>query len=323
MPFTSFHFLFKDSFQVKFKLTVLLVLVLFVSFEDPNMGGEAAQDDVPLAYDVGAPDEKYKLPSSLEEISGLSYYKKDKLACVQDEKGNIYILNLEKGKITKKYDFGDDGDYEDIAVVGKKVYILKNNGNIYRIKDFKKKDPKVKKYNTPLKEKNDCEGMTHDPRTDALLIACKGSPSIDKDQPYEGYKAIYKFDLEEKELEKDPRYLIDLERLDNYKDRSAFAKLSVRIAKRLRLMESETSFEPSGIAIHPGTGEIYIISSVGKLLIILDRGGKVLDVIELDPELFRQPEGICFSPEGDMYISNEGQGKKGYVLKFKPQKRRE
>jgi hypothetical protein len=83
------------------------------------------------------------------------------------------------------------------------------------------------------------------------------------------------------------------------------------------LVESETSFQPSGIAIHPRSEEIYIISSVGKLLIILNREGKVLDVKEFDPAIFRQPEGICFSPEGDMYISNEGQGGKGYVLKFK------
>ena len=89
------------------------------------------------------------------------------------------------------------------------------------------------------------------------------------------------------------------------------------MAKRLRLIESETSFKPSGIAIHPIDGEVYIISSVGKLLIILNRSGKVQNVIELDPKIFRQPEGICFSPKGDMFISNEGQGGKGYILKFK------
>ena len=59
-----------------------------------------------------------------------------------------------------------------------------------------------------------------------------------------------------------------------------------------------------------------MISSVGKLLIVLNRKGKVLDVKELDPKMFRQPEGICFSPTGDMFISNEGQGGKGYILKF-------
>jgi uncharacterized protein YjiK len=284
---------------------------------------KAAGENALSAYDLADPERIYELPSYLKEISGLSYYGKDKIACVQDEKGNIYILDLEKGEITKKYDFGGDGDYEDIAVVGKNAYVLENDGDIYRIKDFKKKDRKVKKYNTPLKEKNNTEGLTFDPEANVLLIACKGSPSIDKERPFEGYKAIYKFDLEKKELEEDPLYLINLERLEGYIDRSAFTRLSLRVAKRLRLIESETSFEPSGIAIHPLSGELFIISSVGKLLINLNRVGKVLDVKELNPALFRQPEGICFSPQGDMYISNEGRGGNGYVLKFKLHKTQE
>ncbi len=268
-------------------------------------------------YDLESPDDRYKLPKYLEEISGLSYYGKGKIACVQDEKAHIYILNLEKEKIIDKYDFGSDADYEDISVVGKTAYILRNNGHIYRIKNFKKKDRKVKKFPTPLKEKNDTEGMAYDPLLNALLIACKGSPSIEKENLYEGFKAIYKFDLEEGELDRKPYYLIDLQRLDNYIDHSAFTRLSVRVAKRLRLIESETSFKPSGISIHPIDGEVYIISSVGKLLIVLNRSGKVQNVIELDPKIFRQPEGICFSPKGDMFISNEGQGGKGYILKFR------
>lgn len=273
-------------------------------------------DDDLFAYDLENPDARYKLPAYLEEISGLSYDGKGKIACIQDENAIIYIFNLEQEKIVKKYDFGDDADYEDISIVDKTAYILRNNGHIYRIKNFKKKDPKVKKYKTPLKERNDTEGMAYDPLSNSMLIACKGSPSIEKENNYKGYKAIYKFDLEEEELSNTPHFLIDLERLDSYTDQGAFSKFSVKLAKRFGLIESETSFQPSGIAIQPLYGEIYIISSVGKLLIVLNRRGKVLDVKELDPIIFRQPEGICFSPTGDMFISNEGQGGKGYILKF-------
>ena len=294
----------------------LVICIIFISFCNPPMEEKIPPTEVQFRYDLGTPDARYKLPAYLEEISGLSYYGKGKIACVQDEKANIYIWNLEKEKIIEKYEFGDDADYEDITVVGKTAYILRSNGNIYRIKDFKKKDRKVKKYKTELKEKNDCEGMAFDPTANALLIACKGSPSIEKENPYEGYKAIYKFDLEEAKLVTRPHFLIDLDRLDSYIDRSRFNRLSVKVAKSLRIIESETSFKPSGIAIHPLDGEIYIISSVGKLLIILNSEGKVQDVRELDPKTFRQPEGICFSPSGDMYISNEGQGGKGYILKF-------
>ena len=295
-----------------------IFLLIFISCINPGPEERDGKEDSDFAYDLENPDYKYKLPSFLEEISGLSYYGKGKIACVQDEKANIYILDLEKEKIINKYDFGEDGDYEDIAIVNKTAYVLKNNGHIYRIEDFKKKDRKIKKYNTPLKEKNDTEGIAFDHLSNGLLIACKGSPSIEKENLYEGYKAVYRFDLEEKEMDTSPIYLVDLERLDSYIDRSAFMNFSVKVAKRLRLVESETSFHPSGIAIHPISSEIFMISSVGKLLIVLSRSGKVKDVRSLDPKIFRQPEGICFSPGGELYISNEGQGGKGYILYFKP-----
>lgn len=309
---------FKSDFHYQFRLLTIIVFFALVSFCNPKTSEMIPSDDNPFEYDLENPDGKYKLPSFLEEISGLSYYGKGKIACVQDEKAHIYILNLEQEKIVKKYEFGGDADYEDIAVVGKTAYVLRNNGHIYRIKNFNKKDRKVKKFNTPLKERNDTEGMAYDPLSNALLIGCKGSPSIEKENLYEGYKAIYKFDLEKEELIRSPHFLIDLERIDSYIDRSVFSRLSIKVAKSLRLIESETSFQPSGIAVHPLYAEIYIISSVGKLLIVLNRRGKVLDVKELDPKIFRQPEGICFSPTGDMFISNEGQGGKGYILKFKP-----
>lgn len=290
---------------------------LFFSFCNPGSNGKALQGQDKFPYNLENPAARYKLPSYLEEISGLSYFGKGKLACIQDEKANIYIWNLEKEKIIDKYVFGDDNDYEDISVVDNTAYVLRNNGHIYRIRNFEKKDRKVKRYNTPLKEINDTEGIAFDPLSNSLLIACKGSPSMEKENLYEGYKAVYNFDLEKEILDQTPRFLIDLERLDGYIDRNAFNRFSVRIAKKLHLIESETSFQPSGIAIHPIIGEIYIISSVGKLLIVLNRDGKVLDVKEMDPKLFRQPEGICFSPAGDLFISNEGQGGNGYILKFR------
>jgi len=277
-------------------LAGVLFWILFVSLSFTSAGGNIPPDEDDFKYDLTKPVDRYKLPKYLEEISGLSYYGDGKIACIQDEKANIYVLNLEKEEIIHKHDFGDDADYEDLVIVKKTAYVLRNNGTIYRVKDFKKKDRKVKKYPTELKEKNDAEGMAYDSHANALLIACKGSPSIGKENSYKGHRAIYKFDLEKKKLVTTPHFLIDLNQLDSYM--------------------GETSFKPSGIAIHPLDGEIYIIASVGKLLIILNRDGKIKDIKELDPEIFLQPEGICFSPEGNMFISSEGKGEKGYILEF-------
>ncbi|NJO92482.1 MAG: hypothetical protein HC831_28550 [Chloroflexia bacterium] len=78
-----------------------------------------------------------------------------------------------------------------------------------------------------------------------------------------------------------------------------------------------TNFMPSGIAHHPIDDEFYIISAVNNGLIVVSRKSEILHVEKLSKSIFRQPEGICFSPDGEtLFISNEGRDKKGNILLF-------
>ena len=63
--------------------------------------------------------------------------------------------------------------------------------------------------------------------------------------------------------------------------------------------------KPSAAAIDPVTKDLYVLCSVNKLLLILDAQGKVKDVIPLNPKIYKQPEGMTFTPGGDLIISNE------------------
>ncbi|MBK7408618.1 MAG: SdiA-regulated domain-containing protein [Saprospirales bacterium] len=77
------------------------------------------------------------------------------------------------------------------------------------------------------------------------------------------------------------------------------------------------AFAPSALAIHPLTGHLYLLSSVGKLLVVLDREtGAIIYVQKLKKSVHPQPEGICFDPDGTMYISNEGKDGNGLIHKF-------
>ena len=85
---------------------------------------------------------------------------------------------------------------------------------------------------------------------------------------------------------------------------------------KLKGPEKKPKIHPSCIARHPLTKEWYIISSVNKLLIILDDQWKVKKYHMLDPVIFKQPEGIAFDVKGNMFISNEGGDGAANILEF-------
>lgn len=97
-------------------------------------------------------------------------------------------------------------------------------------------------------------------------------------------KTVYEFDLQKKELKKE-----DLLHADKKK------------------------FRPSGIAINPRNKKLYLLS--GESVRVYNNflfEGK----IDINTKLLPQAEGITFTDNGDMFISSEGQGSEGRVMKF-------
>jgi uncharacterized protein YjiK len=81
--------------------------------------------------------------------------------------------------------------------------------------------------------------------------------------------------------------------------------------------QAASAFSPSGIAIHPNTELVYILSSVGKLLVILTPNGSIHHIEKLNKEIHKQPEGICFEKDGTLWISTEGKGGTAKIFEFK------
>lgn len=255
-----------------------------------------------FGYDLLNPDKKYFMGYSLEEISGLSYVSKDLLACIQDENGKLYLYNTKKKAITRRIKFHKSGDYEGIEVVNQVAYIIKSNGQLFKVPLNQDDKPEVEIINTPFTKKNDIEGLGYDAKSGQLLIACKKNAGID-DLDLKG-KAIYSFDPIMKKVSDTTLFIIDK------KDLKRFLKETDQEIRKLDI-------EPSAIAFHPIEENYYVLASSGKALIVINRDFEILEFITLRPSIFHQPEGMCFSPKGTLYISNEGDGEDGYILKFK------
>lgn len=260
----------------------------------PDAGTVASPFKLP--YDLNAPDENVTLPKGLKEVSGLTYYKDDKLLCVQDEEAIVYIYDTKKKKVVQNFSFGGYGDFEGIEYVNGEVYVLESNGNLFRFEPPADTDPiemevanKIGRTPTGLPPKTEVEGLGYEPKTKRLLIAVKQGRGASSD------KAIYSFDL---------------------LNRAVFKDMQLNDKQLAGAGIDPKTYKPSGIAVHPITGEWYVLTSAGKRLLITNRQAQVLYSQPLDPKLFRQPEGICFAPNGDLYIASEGDGKRGYVMTF-------
>lgn len=254
-----------------------------------------------LPYDLHNPVLAINFPSQdLLEISALGPTDEPGIFCaIADERGEIFFIDCNNGgAITRRVLFRDKGDFEGVEKVGKCLYALKSNGDLFEIANWEKKRPRSRLYSTSISKSDDAEGLGYDSQRQALLIACKGNP----DSAYSRH--IYAFDLHTKQLLETPVFSVDPEAVN-------------RLVPHTK-EEKNGYFSPSGIAVHPVSGDVYIISTALKRLVVLDYAtGALRFAVRLDKKLLPQPEGIAFDPEGNLYLSSEGKkGGEGLFFRF-------
>ena len=249
----------------------------------------------PAGYDLNKP-EKVVLNTALHEISGISFLNGNSsdIFAIEDEDGKLYSYTLADGK-TSKLKFAKKGDYEDVTVLDNNSFVvLRSDGSLFWFPASaigKEKVDSVQEYKNILPE-GEYEGLTA--AEDKLFALCKNCPG-DK-----GKKEVSVYTIQ----------------LDSVAALNVSGSFKIDISMVQAKGERE-KFNPSGIAKHPLTKEWYIISSVNKVLVVLDEQWKVKEFYPLDPSLFNQPEGITFNNTGDLYISNEGGTGTADILLFK------
>jgi hypothetical protein len=258
----------------------------------------------PRGYDLAAP-KKFVVSESLREISGIVLLagNPDTMYAIEDETGKLYYFHLGDGKFPFRR-FGDHGDYEDVTILDNKEFVvLRSDGSLFvfptgLVGDRRpavrgERSAEVRSYEHILPE-GEYEGLFGDD-SGRLIAMCKNCPIDDQRKEVSVYMLQY-----------GPDHALAIS-----------GHFRVEVPKdKLTSIHRNIKFHPSCVARHPLTREWYIISSVNKVLIVLDERWKVKGMYALDPELFKQPEGLAFDRRGNMYISNEGGKGDANVLLF-------
>ncbi len=259
----------------------------------------AVSDSIP--YDLHAPARTIQLGSAdLSEISALSPTPEPGVfLAVADERGEVFFIDSKlDGAISKRITFRENGDFEGVEMVDSVIFCLKSDGVIFEISHWDKGKAQVREFPTVLTKDNNVEGLGYDAGRQALLLACK--EDSESDVP----RRVYAFDLQTHQLGATPVYTID--------PRDVNARVPYSDEDK-----SQNFFSTSGVAVHPLTQDIYLISTALKRLVVLDHGtGKIRFATRLDKQVIPQPEGIAFDPAGNLYLSSEGKGGAGFILVF-------
>lgn len=240
---------------------------------------------------------QWRLPERLREISGLALTDAGRLFAVADEQAVVYELDWTAGRLVKAFALGNPvlrGDFEGIAIVAGRFYIVTSSGDLYESAeggDGEQLD--YERHATGLGERCEIEGLAATRAGDRLLIACK--------EPRAGQAGV-----EVHAWSPETRRLLPDETLE------------LPLTDILPAIGA-TRLNPSGIVIVPESGNLLLVAARQRALVELSPDGRVLAAMPLPlAHRHRQPEGIELAADGRLLISDEGGSHKARLAVYHP-----
>ncbi len=236
-----------------------------------------------------------RLPRALNEISGLVVHG-DRVYAHNDERGVVYAIDPASGATEVAFAPGDRGlrgDFEGLAVAGDRMFLITSDGVLvaFRMRVGGEGIP-YETYDGLAARNCEVEGLEYDEVTRSLLLACKST----RGRALDDRLVVFAWSLERRQADPEPRWAVTLDEL-------------ARVGGGRRL-------HPSGLAIHPLSGTLFIVAGRQKLIVEMARSGRILGARALPGRDHAQPEGIAFLPDGTLLIADEGAGGRGTLTSY-------
>jgi uncharacterized protein YjiK len=234
----------------------------------------------------GPPSRRLELPADLAEVSGIAYTRDGRLLAHGDEQAVIYQIDLDRGPV-KRFGIGGAGgpllgDFEDIEVVGDRIFLVTSAGEIIEGREGADgATARPVRRSRGLGGTCEVEGMSWDQASGAMLLLCKQV----KGKRWKDQVVVLAVSPETGEFEPEPRLVIPV--------------------AELRRATGGKGFSGSAIARHPRSGTYLMVAGPQRGYAEIDSTGKVLGGGTLPAERHRQPEGIAIAPDLTLVISDE------------------
>jgi len=250
-----------------------------------------ASDTALGRYDFSRdPDTRTELPLKLTEISGLAVSEDGRIFAHDDERAIISEVNASSGQVVKSFAIGDRsirGDFEGLAVAHGRFYMVTSDGTIYETAEGNDGERvRFERRITDLGAECEIEGLSYDPSSRTLLLACK---ECHKEALCNSI-TVFRWSIDSKALAK-----------------AATLRVPFAALQKVGL----NTFNPSGIERDPQTGNYLLIAAKQRSIIEITPAGKLVASTKLARRWHRQSEGIAVLPNLTLAIGDEGGKKTG------------
>lgn len=247
----------------------------------------------------GLVGDRMVLPHSLHEVSAIVAVDATTLACVQDEKGALFFVDLEGKRPVRSTVFGVPGDYEGLALVGEQFWVLRSDGTVLRLVARGERLEIDGTVQLP-RGFGEWESLCYDADRRLLLAMPKGEGAPDggrRERP------IFAIDPRDGSLRADPVLVLDANALEQ-----AVAAKDVELSGKGKPKgkRGKLHFVVSEMLAVPATGDLLILSVRDHALLRVGHDGALRSVRALDPEVLPQAEGLALLRDGRLLVASEG-----------------
>lgn len=240
------------------------------------------------------------LPKVLAEASGIACTTDGRVFMHNDEHGVLYHVDIYTGVILSSFSVGSPAlrdDFEGLCIVGDTFYLSTSRGYIYSFAEGNNGESvPYTVYNTHLGKQYELEGLCYNPLTNALLLPVKQHQKKKK----QNKRPIFSFSLATKTLDPEPYFTLQ---------KSDIAS------------SPHGEFNPSSIEYNPATTTFFLLAAQGHAVLELSPSGEILHQDAIDDQLFPQPEGLTFMPDGTLLLCSEADTAPRAILAgFRPHK---
>jgi hypothetical protein len=276
-----------------------------------DAAGPGTQAGIDLA---SSPASTVGLPAELHEISGLAVTADGRVFAHGDEDATVYQLDPSSGRVTKRFALaasGDDpdlgkkagggrlaGDFEDIAIVGDRFFLVSSNGVLLEFAEGEDGGSvPFRAYPTGLDKVCEVEGLALDPSADSLLLLCKTMRQKSQRQQV----VVYAWSLADRSLGDKPRLVVPW---------SALARAT-----------GGKGFNGSALAVTPGGRSLLIVAGPQQLYAEVGPDGAPLRGGALEKASHPQPESLAFLPDGTLLVASEGGNGQAVLARYSATRR--